>query len=406
MSDMQSTPPRSTEVVGLADRVLLCVPRGGLNDALCQIEKCWRYAERFERQLVIDTRRSGLMGQFSDYLSVISDDIEVVGRVEPYHLAVMNGLDCHPAEVRGQLQAYRIKRFPDGNRERKSGILVSFDFSIDYPHPLLVHEQSGGGNLSFDLLKRVSLAQEVSAEVSRRLSRLPRDYLGVHVRNTDRQTDYGTFFKDLYPRTRGRTVLVCSDDPRVVTLARELFDQATVITTGNPEIDVGQPEPLALHRAHAQLNDEGQRAQTINALTDLLALGGASELFFAKCVTDIYSGFSRLASSICDNKFVIPSLLSEPPPMSQKQLQERLEQARANNARLGRHMNDVAIRLTESEERLCAATESIAKLERKLSDRDRTIAARGRTIAAMRNSWSWRITLPLRSLRSIQLWRR
>ena len=372
------------EVVGLADRILLCVPSGGLNDTLCQIEKCWRYAERFTRQLVIDTRRSGLMGQFSDYLSALPDQIEVVGSLEPYHLAVLNELDCYPEVVRGRLTTYQPKRVPlTGWVERKSGVLVSFDFERDYSHSLLVHAQSGGGRQSFDLLKRVSLAQGVARDVSQRLSLLPQNYLGVHVRNTDYQTDYETFFRKLWAQTDGKTVLVCSDDPQVVTRASEIFDRATVITTGNPRIE-GQADLIPLHRAHARLEAEGQRTQTLNALTDLLALGGASELFFAKHNWDRHSGFSVLADAICKNKSVITSLLS-PPPFSLEAAQRQLDRARASNARLVR---DIPTLEKSNRERIAELEEKLQRLAQRL--------------AAMRNSWSWKITWPLRHLK--RLW--
>lgn len=37
------------------NRLLLCRPLGGLNDILCQIESCCRYAERFGRTVVVET---------------------------------------------------------------------------------------------------------------------------------------------------------------------------------------------------------------------------------------------------------------------------------------------------------------------------------------------------------------
>jgi hypothetical protein len=35
-------------------RWVLYRPRGGLNDMLCHVEKCWAYAEKFSRRLVVD----------------------------------------------------------------------------------------------------------------------------------------------------------------------------------------------------------------------------------------------------------------------------------------------------------------------------------------------------------------
>ena len=49
------------------EKFLLCRPQGGLNDTLCQIELCWRYAARFNRTLIIDARKSGLHADFSEF---------------------------------------------------------------------------------------------------------------------------------------------------------------------------------------------------------------------------------------------------------------------------------------------------------------------------------------------------
>jgi hypothetical protein len=36
-------------------RLLVCRPQGGLKDMLCQIEQCCRYAERFDRTVLVET---------------------------------------------------------------------------------------------------------------------------------------------------------------------------------------------------------------------------------------------------------------------------------------------------------------------------------------------------------------
>jgi hypothetical protein len=109
---------------------------------------------------------------------------------------------------------------------------VTFDFRFDYPHTLLVHEQCGGGTLSWDLLDKLALSPSILPYVTERLSALPPEYLGVHVRNTDLKTDYEAFFRSIYQSTIDRTVLVCSDDPNVITAATKLLDRSEIVTTG------------------------------------------------------------------------------------------------------------------------------------------------------------------------------
>jgi hypothetical protein len=176
---------------GLSDRVLLCIPRGGLNDTLTQIEKCLHYAERFDRQLVIDARRSGLMDHFSEYFTVHSTKVDVIGRPTKRQIEILNTWDCHPEQIRGRLDE---RKRPAGGKpyifcvDQDLEVPHTFDFSLDYPQPLIVHEQSGGGNPR-ELLNKIALADGVLTTVTARLSKLPSEYVGVHVRNTDLETD-------------------------------------------------------------------------------------------------------------------------------------------------------------------------------------------------------------------------
>ncbi len=384
MRSTSPTPSIKTNNVGLADRVLLCIPRGGLNDTLCQIEKCWRYAQQFDRQLVIDARRSGLMGQFFDFFVTTPEDVRVVGRVTSHHIAAFNWLDCCPTELRGRLETYTtIQRLgPSGTKilDAESEVPVSFDFSRDHPHPLLVHEQVGGGKLSFDLLNRLILADDILPDVIERLSTLPAEYLGVHVRNTDLKTDYEKFLQDIRRLTIGRTVLICSDDTNVITRAETILDQSKIVTTGGSRIEFKLSDDQPVHLSGEFLNDHAKREQTIALLVDLLALGRARDVFIAKCSNkDGYSGFSSLASYLCRNQHVVASLLSCSLTMS-------LDQVRAY--------------VRERDRERTQYTSQRVKLLNRLQTLERKLADCSRTMETMRNSLSWRVTVPLRYIRT------
>ena len=384
--------PRSTastiEEADLADRVLLCVPRGGLNDTLCQIEKCWRYAAQFDRQLIIDTRRSGLMGQFSDYFSILEKDTQVLNTLEHHHLTLLGARDCFPTELRGRLTTYTTTPTQGEAKttycDRESGAPVTFDFSADYPQDVLIHEQSGGGELSFSLLSKLVLADGVLPTIHERLSALPRDYLGVHIRNTDLKTDYETFFREIYPSTIEKTVLVCSDDPNVITCARRLLDRSEVITTGGVQISLNALNGLPLHRSIKLLSDRDKRAQTLNLLVDLIALGLAKDVLTTKCSNkDGYSGFSNLASHLCMSRPLLGSLLSSSVTLP-------LKQARI----LVRTQAEEVARRAHLEAYVKQQRQRVLKLQDQLANCDRALTA-------MRRSWSWRITAPIRVIRAL-----
>lgn len=442
---VQPPPHDQAKATGLAERVLLCIPRGGMNDALCQIEKSLSYAERFGRQLIIDARQSGLMGQFSDYFSLYKAKVDVLGRLEPHHVELLNTFDCYPEELRGRLEARRYTKtgvvFVDEALEAP----LTFDFTVDHPEPLLVHEQSGGGSGSMKLLNRLSLADDVLAIVTERLSALPSEYLGVHVRNTDLKTDYEAFFRDIYPSTIGKAVLICSDDTDVIVHAKQVFDRADVLSTVTPKDRAEKPDRRPLHRPSYYDNDADKRVQTVNSLVDLLALGRASDVLFAQCSNKGgVSGYSRLASYLCSNKPVVASLLSNaltlwPSQVRQlvakfddsdantdyaqrhRQQQERIEglyaqkrQARARDMDQKEKISALREELQRLPERAVAQEETIRSLREKLQKASgrshknegeiqelRSKLARVRAAnARLRSSWSWKVTAPFRSIRA------
>ena len=289
------------------EKFLLCRPHGGLNDTLCQIEQCWRYAEKFGRTLIIDTLNSGLLAEFSEFFSPKNSLTKVHFSLSEKQLCFLDTLTCFPHFAQGKLKTYFAVYSKDvGNCvDRETSEMLTFNFDKNYDELVLIHEQSGGGNLSFDLLNRISISENIRPIVIDRIQHLGHDYLAIHVRNTDYQTQYKDLFRDVYPSVSNKSLLICSDDAEVISHARNFFTLSNVLTssqtprTGN--------KPLHLRATHS--DDEQRKKATINSIIDLIALGRSTELYFANVTAGHSSGFSRLAMHLCQNKNVIDALL-------------------------------------------------------------------------------------------------
>jgi len=138
------------------EKFLLCRPHGGLNDTLCQIEQCWRYAEKFGRTLIIDTLNSGLFAAFSKFFSPRKSLTKVHFNLSEKQLYFLNSLTCFPHFAQGKLQTYFAVYSIDFQNfvDRETSEMLTFNFDKNYDELVLIHEQSGGGTLSFDLLKK------------------------------------------------------------------------------------------------------------------------------------------------------------------------------------------------------------------------------------------------------------
>ncbi|CAH1903666.1 Glycosyl transferase family 2 [Candidatus Nitrotoga sp. HW29] len=289
------------------EKFLLCRPIGGLNDTLCQIEKCWRYAEKFSRSLIIDTRKSGLLAEFSEFFSPRTSLTKVYFRLSEAQLCLLDTLPCFPHSVQGKIKTYFSISSKDSINyiDREISTILTFDFNKNYDERVLIHEQCGGGELSFDLLNRVSISEKIRPIILDKIQKLDHDYLAIHVRNTDYQTKFEDLFKDIYPKVSNKSLLVCSDDAEVISRAKSFFTLSKILISSYPP----QTEKKPLHYSTTYNDDEQRKKATINSIIDLVALGRSTELYFANVTAGHPSGFSRLAMYLCGNKNVIDALL-------------------------------------------------------------------------------------------------
>lgn len=294
-----------------AERLLLCIPRGGLNDSFCQIQLCMAYAKYYDRTLIIDTTKSGLLGAFDDFFTLASANQKIIYRLDEALRLKLDTLSCCPPYIEGRISSFHSAFYLPRHEyhDLRTGKPLTFDFDVDYPQSLLVHEQAGGGTLSLDLIENLILTPSVAKIILTRLSTLTQDYAAIHVRNTDYRTDYQRLFNDLYPKLSNKRVLICSDDPKVIGDARITFDQSTVFSMSKADtLQRFQNKPLHVYETYQ--NDLERHHATIDALTDLLALGGASELFYSRVITGQTSGFVTLALHLNTNKFVVRNMLA------------------------------------------------------------------------------------------------
>lgn len=91
------------------NKYLLCIPHGGMNDTLCQIEFCWQYALKYSRRLIINTQKSGLMGDFSDFFETIEKNLDIIPAIRQELYDELNTLTCYPNEIQVRLNIYESR---------------------------------------------------------------------------------------------------------------------------------------------------------------------------------------------------------------------------------------------------------------------------------------------------------
>jgi len=303
-------------------KYLLCRPRGGLNDTLCQIEFCWHYAELHNRLLIIDTEylvTCGISVRFSKLFEPVSLNPNILFNLPPTLLDYLNTCDTFPPSCTGRLDKYQ-SRYEDGVNnfiDTNFGTQLTFDFKKNYVERLLVHDQCGGGDYGISCLARLKLADNFKSQILDLLLPLAgKNYLAIHVRNTDYNTDYKRFFEEIYTQSIGQILLLCTDSAEVQSYAKVFFNESELITLCSPPetSGVGLATFATLH-----CNDAQRYELMIKAISDLIGMASASELIFGRLMPKSpqgessgiggFSGFAVLIDCLRNNPLIINQLL-------------------------------------------------------------------------------------------------
>jgi hypothetical protein len=188
---------------------------------------------------------------------------------------------------------------------------VTFDFSRDYPHPLLVHHQSGGGEISILALMRMRLQAALASELMGRIERIGAPYSAIHVRHTDYQTNYRQAIEELKRASDG-PLFVATDNRKVLEEFVAELGEERVFSFSASSLGNGEP----IHKLQPSNADSFARNQ--DAILDLFMLGLSEKLYLLELANkrdttfSAYSGFSRLARNLWSSKAALKQMIFLP----------------------------------------------------------------------------------------------
>ena len=295
-------------------KYVICRPHGGMNDSLDVVEQCWRYAEQNDRRLLVDMKQSAFCRSLADYFVPLNKS-GVDFRYRFQSFSRLDFLSCEPKILQHRVNRYktRIKlhetiselerRMPV---EANSDTEVRFDFLNNHEAKILICESYRISSDADSFLKRVLLDSEVADEINETLRTFcSMPYVGIHIRNTDLQSDYLSLFKCLRLELEGKRVLICSDDHKVKLEATKAFPKSEVFSTSDIPALNGKPYQRPYLNTLA-----GERKLVIDSLTDLFSLTFASDFHSASIVNrqEKESGYSQLARRLRDDPRIVENL--------------------------------------------------------------------------------------------------
>lgn len=276
------------------DKYVLCRPQGGLNDNLVQVTKCYFYAKKYKRFLVIDGETSSFLDNWSNYFIPLENikfsDFSELGSPD----------DIYPGFIANRLNSYRIKYVGSDLKyvDTQNNKPVTFDFSAQYKHKFLLHHAGGGGVISYKIFNQLILKKEIIDEFKEIYSKLGQ-YAAIHIRNTDYKTDYEGFLIN-FPKEKYHKIIVCTDDSRCKEFAKKIFLDKFVNVTQIPNNNGER-----IHNNKKYVNYQLNKTVVL----DLLFLAASTDLFILQLTGGGYSGFSMLAKKLNENKNILNKFL-------------------------------------------------------------------------------------------------
>lgn len=298
-------------------KYVLCRPLGGLNDMLCQIERCCRYAEMTGRGVIVDSESEGashwgeslghhvMSRQRKLWLSPSDADVDLAR------------LSVFPEVFEGRLDRYRLAPhvWKQPLKDAETGVVATFDFLLDYPHDLVLHHQPGGGQSSIFSLMRLALRSSLRRQLVERLARIGGPFVGLHIRSTDYRSDPSETVSTI-AKIRPRRLFLATDSQEVrdevmaAGLAEQVFSFAEQLSIDGT--------PLHMDK---RLTSEFRSRRNAEAFLDLLTLAYARQVFAPPVIalgeqsfSPFPSGFSMLARHLSQARIVRDAFTGLPSP--------------------------------------------------------------------------------------------
>ncbi len=264
---------------------------------LSQISRCYDYCRRYGRVLVVDTENSTVFASpFDSYFSFECSMIRIV--TDPRDIirsAIDDGLTVHPSHASLKPAADRRPRYEAGSNFCVDGLLLTFDFDREHEAQVLIHQQCGRAPFDLEFLSCLRMSARLRRLVERRWAGLPKPYIGIHVRNTDRKSDPGVVMRLLRRYPGG--VFLATDSAEAQRSMRRLAGRR-VFTSKIPDF-----RGAALH-TRCVSHQVKERINTM-AIVDLVLLALSKRVYLSA----ENSGYSRLARVLNRNRRVVAAWL-------------------------------------------------------------------------------------------------
>jgi hypothetical protein len=307
-----------------ANYFILTRPTGGLTDLLSQIGITIDYSKKHNRFLLVDTEIHDFFNEpFSNYF-VFDDSSLGTTKTSEETINFLNQIDTRPKEIFGRLDKYTAEQISPKEiaciskkmehftnlRDSESKSPLTFNMTKTYKEALLVHHCSGGDTyLALNALRELRPTDNLRKAIHSGLSKLPKDYSAIHIRNTDIKADMSGISEAL--ETLGNSpILICSDDLKMADKLIMEFPSFKFISLSN---SVSYRNINFVNMTLHKNNPELPRSE-VNTMMfiELIAMATASNFYAVPLIENpikSISGFSKLVMGLRENDIILKMFL-------------------------------------------------------------------------------------------------
>lgn len=282
----------------LEPKYLVCLPFGGIMDKCHKINVCIEYAKKYNRVVIIESSTDWFNDDINEYINIHCPYVYTGAADTIIHK--ISKLSSYPAVNIEKLDEVTEKKIDGKLAPALNNKSLHIDMSRDYKERVLVYSNNDYGFGFISLLEMSTIAPKVLEVYKARRARLPEKYIGVHIRNTDYDSDVPGFIEENKNVFYNAPIFLASDNKNTIdtlkqTYGSNLYSFANIVDNG------GKPLHVDFKRTKAE-----SLQYNIDTFVDILLLASADNYYFS-CKK---SGFSKTIYELRKKPALIKRLLA------------------------------------------------------------------------------------------------
>lgn len=282
----------------LEPKYIICIPQGGVIDMCCVVLSCIKYAQKYNRVLIIDSVNTWFNDDLNEYINIHNPYVLTHAADTITHN--INTLTTYPPNINVEKLDTVISSKKDGKPFYTiNGASLITPLDQDYDAGIVIYSsQRLTGNLP-ELLEMCTIRPKVLEVYKSRRAQLPKKYVSVHIRNTDYDSDVSKFIEENNAALEYNTIFLASDNTKSIDEMKRKYGSNIVTFAYIPD-NGGKP----IHDGYKRTKEES-RKYNIDTFVDILLLAAADEYYFS-CVK---SGFSTAVAELRTKPELLKRLL-------------------------------------------------------------------------------------------------